>query len=340
MNMDEIPSPSSRSSRVTAQYLIRHATLRQLQIFEAVARLENFTRAGEELYLTQPTVSAQIRKLSDAIDLPLYEQIGRNIYLTDVGRLVARSCREIIGSLANLEMAVAELKGMRRGRLRLAVITTAKYFAPLALGQFCKRYPDIEINLTVTNRKNLFQRLEENLDDLYITGQVEDGNEDLVAIPFAPNPLVMIAPAGHRLAGKPELAAEEIGAEAFIMREPGSGIRMAVEQWFRDHGIKPRIRLVLDSNEAIKHAVVGELGLAVVSQHALDLEGLNGPLVTLAAPGFPLQRTWNIVYPRGKALSVLAANFLEFLKQHGASCLTLSAYHGLQNTDPHVITER
>jgi len=306
-----------------ARYLLRHATLRQIEIVESVARLGSFTRAAEELFLTQPTVSAQVKSLSETVGMPLFEQIGRRIFLTDAGNLVARGCRDVIDSLSNLEMSINELQGLKKGRLRLSVITTAKYFAPLALGDFAKQFPDIELELKVSNRDTLLRRIEENLSDLYIIGHVPDSGLDLELIPFAPNPLVVIAHRNHPLAGERNIPLERIAQEPFIMREPGSGIRHKVEEHFGQHGLKPRQRLVLEGNESIKHAVVGQLGISVVSEHALNLESDAGPLVKLDVDGFPLERYWNIVYPRGKALSVIAREFLAFLKEHGGDYLKI-----------------
>ncbi|WP_372592258.1 LysR family transcriptional regulator [Guyparkeria sp.] len=306
-----------------ARYLLRHATLRQIEIVEAVARLGSFTRAAEELFLTQPTVSAQVKSLSETVGMPLFEQIGRKIFLTDAGNLVARGCRDVIDALSNLEMSINDLKGLKKGRLRLSVITTAKYFAPLAMGDFAKQFPDIELELKVSNRDTLLKRIEDNLSDLYIIGHVPDSGLDLELIPFAPNPLVVIAHRDHPLARERHIPLERIAQEPFIMREPGSGIRHKVEEHFAQHGLKPRQRLVLEGNESIKHAVVGQLGISVVSEHALNLESEAGPLVTLDVEGFPLERYWNIVYPRGKALSVIAREFLAFLKEHGGDYLKI-----------------
>ncbi len=308
---------------VATHHLIRHATLRQIQVFEAVARNLSFTRTAEELYLTQPTVSAQVKTFCEAVGMPLYEQVGRKIYLTEAGEMAARSCREVIDTLANLEMSIADLGGLKRGRLRVSVITTAKYFAPVAMGEFARQFPEIDLELKVTNRKGLLQRLENNLSDLYISGHVPPSNLDLEVIPFAPNPLVVIAPRSHPLAEEQDIPLERLARESFILREEGSGIRSTVERLFTEHGLPIRQRMVLDSNEAIKHAVVGGLGLAVVSQHALNLEGENSPIATLDVQGFPLERQWNIVYPRGKELSVVARHFLEFLREKGTSYIKL-----------------
>ncbi|MGC9457721.1 MAG: LysR substrate-binding domain-containing protein [Halothiobacillaceae bacterium] len=305
------------------RYLLRHATLRQIEIFEAVARLGSFTRAAEELHLTQPTVSTQIKNLAEAAGMPLYEQISRRIYLTEAGQMLARTCREVIDGLTNVQMSLDDLRGLKRGRLRLSVITTAKYFAPLALGDFAARYPDIELELKVSNRDALIRRIEENLSDLYIIGHVPDVSMDLEMIPFAPNPLCVIAHRDHPLAGERDIPLARIAEEPFILRETGSGIRRRVEDYFARHGLKLQGRLVLEGNEAIKHAVAGRLGVSVVSEHALNLEHHDGPLIKLDVTGFPLESYWNIVYPRGKELSVIAQAFLSFLKANGGDYLRI-----------------
>jgi len=326
MEHHDSPDGGVSPAPVRSQSLIRHATLRQIQIFEAVARNLSFTKAAEELFLTQPTVSAQIKSFGEAIDMPLYEQIGRTIHLTDVGIMVARACREIINQLSNLEVSLDDFRGMRRGRLRIAVVTTAKYFAPVALGDFSRKYPEIELGLKVTNREAIYKRIEENLDDLYIIGQAPPSYLGLEIVPFAPNPLVVIAHRNHPLVGEKNIPLARLAEEPILMRESGSGIRSAVEQLFRDHGLRIKERLTLDSNEALKHAVYGRLGISVVSLHALNLESDDSPLSILDVEGFPIQKQWNIVYPQRKALSMIAQEFLQFLIENGNSYFRLD--HG------------
>ncbi|MCB1874993.1 MAG: LysR family transcriptional regulator [Chromatiales bacterium] len=293
-------------------YLIRHATLRQLQIFEAIVRLGSFTRAAEELFLTQPTVSMQTKKLADSIGLPLFEQVGRNVRPTEAGAELYESCRRIFESLANLEMKIADLKGIRRGRLRLGVITTAKYFAPEVLGEFCREYPGIEVALKVSNRDRIMERLNANEDDLYIMGQAPVDQSDIEAIPFAPNPLVVMAPRNHPLVGKSKIPLARIAEEPFLLREPGSGIRDATLRVFESHKLRPKVRMELGSNEAIKHAIVGGLGLSVLSLHTLTLEGPDGPVALLDVEGFPIVRRWYLVHNKGRDLSLVTQAFLDF----------------------------
>ncbi|MCB1797986.1 MAG: LysR family transcriptional regulator [Gammaproteobacteria bacterium] len=309
--------PPSRDQSYTPpaampDYLIRHATLRQLQLFEAIVRLGSFTRAAEELFLTQPTVSMQIKKLADSMGLPLFEHVGRNVSPTEAGMELYESCRRIFETLANLEMKLADLKGIKRGRLRLGVITTAKYFAPEILGEFCQQYPGIEVALKVSNRDRIIERINANEDDLYIMGQAPSDQSDIEAFPFAPNPLVVMAPRNHPLVGKKKIALSQIMEEPFILREPGSGIRDATLRMFDEFGGRPHVRMELGSNEAIKHAIVGGLGLSVLSLHTLALEGPDGPVAILDVEGFPIMRQWYLVHPKGKELSLVAKAFLTF----------------------------
>ncbi len=298
-------------------FLIRHATLRQLQVLEAIVRLGSFTRAAEELFLTQPTVSMQIKKLADAIGLPLFEHVGRNVKPTEAGQELYAACRVIFEKLAHVEMKLSDLKGLRRGRLRLSVITTAKYFAPETLGAFMREHPGIDIALKVTNRERIIERMLNNEDDLYIMGQTPTDEIEVESFPFAPNPLVVIASRHHPLVGKKKLTFADIADEPIILREPGSGIRDITLKLFETQGLQPKVSMELGSNEAIKHAVVGGFGISILSLHTLRLEGTNGPVAILDVDGFPIPRQWFLVYPKGKELSLIAKSFLDFAIGHG-----------------------
>ncbi|HEY9051131.1 MAG TPA: LysR substrate-binding domain-containing protein [Gammaproteobacteria bacterium] len=291
---------------------MRHSTFRQLEVFEAIARLGSFTRAAEELFLTQPTASMQIKKLTDAIGLPLFEQIGKRIYLTDAGEALQATCRELFGSLNNFEMLISDMKGLKQGKLRLAVVTTAKYFAPRLLGPFCKLYPGVDVSLKVSNRERLLERISDNQDDLYILGQPPEGL-DVVHEAFLDNPLVVLAPNNHPLVGQHNIPLARLAQEPFIMREPGSGTRIAVERLFHEHKLKLNVRMEIGSNEAIKQAIVGDLGISVLSRHTLALDAAMGQLATLDVEHFPINRQWYVVYPTGKQPTVVAQTFLEYL---------------------------
>lgn len=296
---------------------MRHATFRQLEIFEAIARLGSFTRASEELFLTQPSVSMQVKKLSDAVGLPLYEQIGKRIHLTDAGRELAQTAREIMRTLERFDMSVAQIQGLRKGSLRLAVVTTAKYFAPKLLGDFSRIYPGISVSLKVTNRQRVLERIAENLDDLYILSE-PFGEQELEAKAFLDNPMLVLAAPGHPLAAEKNIPLETLAREPFLMREPGSGTRLAVEGLFAAHHLKINVRMELGSNEAIKQAILGGLGISVLSRHVLGADRGHGDPIVLDGEGFPIVREWHVAYPRGKQLSVVAEKFLEFLWEAAA----------------------
>ncbi len=293
-----------------------HATLHQFKVFEATARHGSFTRAAEELYLTQPTVSMQVKQLTKALGLPLFEQVGKRLYLTDAGKELYSTCQDIFEKLEQLEMSVADLKGMKQGHLKLTAITTAKYFVPRLLGPFCQQYPGVDVSLIVTNHQRAIDRLADNQDDLYVMSQLPE-HIDVKAHPFLNNPLVVMAPKNHPLAGKKNIPIERLNGEPFIMREPGSGTRKAVQALFEEQDIEVRVRLELGSNEAIKQAIAGGLGLSVLSCHTLTPEGDTGELTILDVEGFPIERQWYVVHLGSKQLSIVASTFLDYLKAEG-----------------------
>lgn len=286
------------------------ATLHQLKVFEATARNSSFTKAAEELYITQPTVSTQVKQLTKAVGLPLFEQIGKRLHLTEAGRALLATCQEIFERLDNFEMTVADLKGTRQGRLKLGVITTAKYFIPRLLGSFCQQYPGIDIALEVTNHQKLEERMLNNEDDLYIVSQPTE-DIDLCWEPFAENPIVVIARKDHPLAGIPNIPITRLNDEPFIMRETGSGTRQAVQRLFTEHQVSVRTRLELGSNEAIKQAIAGGLGISALSKHTLISDA--GELTILDIQEFPIPRHWYVSYLAGKQLSIIAEAFREYL---------------------------
>jgi LysR family transcriptional regulator, low CO2-responsive transcriptional regulator len=297
-----------------------HFTFRQLKVFEAVARHLNFTRASEELHLTQPTVSMQIKELTSVIGMPLFEQIGRKIFLTNAGHELVLTTRELFDSWGRFEMTVNSMQGLQRGKLRVAIVTTAKYFVPRLLGEFSRMYPEIEVALEVANRDQVVERLTANLDDIYVMGVPPSGMK-LTIEPFLENPLVVIAPAAHPFATKRKtkgvskggdarrVTLKELARERFVQREKGSGTRLAAEKFFEDRNIKLDIKLELGTNEAIIQGVSGGLGLAVLSQHAIGSHERDGEIAVLNVQGFPIKRAWYIVEPEGKKLSVVAEAF-------------------------------
>lgn len=285
-------------------------TFHQLEVFVCVARRLSFTRAAEELSLSQPTVSAQMRQLAEEVGMPLFEQIGKTISLTDAGRELLAASRAVFESWSRFEMTIADMRGLKRGLLRIACVTTAKYFVPTLLGPFCDRYPDVEIRLEIANREALVERLRRNLDDLCIM-MLPPEDVDVEQTPFRDNALVVVAHATHALAGRKAVSLKRMREERFIMREKGSGTRIRTERFFAETGFVPRVRMELGSNEAIKHAVAAGLGISVLSRHALDVDPQFDGLAILDVGGFPLADDWFIVHPRGRRLSAVAQAFFD-----------------------------
>lgn len=309
---------------------IRNATFRQLQVFESVARNGSFTEAAEELHLTQPTLSMQMKKLSDIIGLPLFDQVGKRIFLTDVGHELLKSCKSVFAILTDFQMTVSDIKGVKKGNLHLSGVTTAEYFAPRILGSFCKQYPGINVSLEVTNRQRVLQRLEENLDDLYIVGQAPTG-PGIHSIPFLENPLVILAHPSHPLANKKNIPVDKLAQENFIMRERGCGTFLSMDKLVKDQHFTFKSSLALGSNEAIKQAVIGELGISLLSIYALTHEINDGELVVLDIQGFPVRDQWFLCYPEGKQLSMVAQVFLEYMLEKGRQLTLQSLPKGYNN---------
>ncbi|MFM2431463.1 MAG: hypothetical protein RLZZ511_2676 [Cyanobacteriota bacterium] len=295
---------------------MKQATFHQLQILEAIARHSSFTRAAEELNLTQPTVSQQMKQLTKSIGMPLVEQLGKKLYLTAAGKEVLSAATEITDRLHQLESSLNDLQGLEKGRLSLASTTTAKYFVPRLLGKFHKQHPAIELQLNITNQAEVLERLSRNEDDLYFTGRPPQ-DLDIELRPVLPNPLVVVAASDHPLAqSKQAITLKQLADEPFIMRESGSGTRAIVEQFFAENRLDLNVVMEMSSNEAIKQGIVGGLGISVLSLHTLSLSA-GSPLTYLNVEGFPIQRRWYAVYPKGKQLSIAAEMFLEFLLNEG-----------------------
>lgn len=294
---------------------LRHVTLNQLRIFLAVARNKSFARAAEELHLSPPTLSLQVKQLSETVGQPLFEQLGKKIYLTASGTTLAEASEDIEARLQRLAEDLAALQGVERGSLKLAILTTVKYTVPKLLGGFCAAHPGIEVAMVVGNREKLLQRLAGNEDDLYIMGQPPE-QMNVISEELADNPLVLVAPPEHPLVGQRGIAPKKLAHEPFILREPGSGTRLTAEKFFASQGLVLRNRLEVGSNEAIKQTVAGGLGLAVLSIHTVAAELALGELAQLDVQGFPLIRRWHVVYPRGKRLSAAATAFKDWLFTH------------------------
>ena len=295
----------------------RRITFRQLETFSVVARLNSFSKAAEVLHLTQPAVSIQIKHIADTIGLPLFVQTGRDITLTSAGNELLATVRSLDDVWSRFESAIDELKGLKRGRLRVALVTTAKYFLPRMLGTFCQHYPKIDIELEIANREKIVERLRNNQDDLYVMSYPPE-DLDITTHPFLDNEYVVLAPLTHWGVGK-KLKFADLAGEPFLLREAGSGSRHIVEQYLATTGVHIDVRLSLASNEAIRALVASGMGLSLLSRHTLGSSPEQEGLALLNVEGFPLKQPWNVVYLSNKLLSLPAQRFLDELLRTGAA---------------------
>jgi DNA-binding transcriptional LysR family regulator len=287
----------------------RQTTFRQLEIFMTVAQYTSVTLAAKALHLAQPTVSTQIAKLAQALDCQLFELVSKKLYLTDTGQEVLDATRAMFDVMDNLEMRLAARSGLSVGRLKISVVTTAKYLIPSLLGEFCQAYPNIEPEFQIGNRAEIIQRLKQNLDDLYVFSN-PPRELDITTDFLTKNPLVVIAKQGHPLKEKESILWEELYGERLLMRENGSGTRYAIEAFFKENRIKMQNPITIASNEAIKESVMAGLGIAIISQHALN-HMAPGNLIELPVHGFPIPNSWYWVLPKGKHVSNAAMAFRE-----------------------------
>ena len=291
------------------------ATLVQLRSFEAVARLGGVGRAAKALHLAQPTVSMQLKELSAAVGVPLFEPQGRGLTLTQHGELLLQTVRDLFGAWQRFEDQSAELQGLKRGRLRIAAVTTTEYFLPDLLGPFARAHPGIDIELTVQNRDAVVARLERGEDELAAM-MLPPQHLPLNRWPFLENPLVVIAPADHPLTRKKRLRLAQLVDQPLLVREAGSGTRLASEQFMSEHGVQWAPRMALGSNEAIKHAVKAGLGLAVLSRHTLPQDLSHTGVAVLPVAGFPIKRMWHLVWRKDRPLSLAARTLLHELRRN------------------------
>ncbi|WP_269532858.1 LysR family transcriptional regulator [Chitinimonas sp. BJYL2] len=294
-----------------------NVTFRQLQLFLALAEHGSISAAAKACHVTQPTVSMQLRELSESVGLPLYEVVGKRISLTEAGHQLVETAQTMQRAWREFGEQIDQMQGLQRGRLKVAVVSTAKYFVPALLGALCRAHPAVDVSLSVLNRDGVLGRLTRNEDDLYIMSQPPQDAE-IMAEAFLSNPLVLIAARDHPLAGRGATDLNALRQERFILREPGSGTRRAVDKHFAALGFDPSIRMELGSNEAIKHSVAAGLGLAVLSRHALHSDPALDGLAILPVAQFPIEANWYIVHLKGKRLSPIATEFLAHLREYAS----------------------
>jgi len=302
-------------------------TLQQMRLFEAVARLGSITRAAEEVNLTQPSVSMQVRSLEGKLGQPLTERIGKRLHLTPAGEVAAAASRDVLNRLAEMTSALEDLSGAVAGPLNVAVVTTAKYFLPKLLGNFKSRYPGVQPRLTIANREAMLARIADNADDLYIMGRPPEG-EAVDAEPFLENVIAFVAPPGHQLVGRRHVPLGRIAEENVLRREAGSGTRLAVDELCRAAGVNLVTHMEFDDLEAIKQGVISGLGLAYLPLHAVRLELAAGELAMLDVEGFPLRRRWYALHRHRRRLSNAAQGFLDYLQTESQAALTAGEARG------------
>ena len=291
---------------------LKHGTLPQLRAFEASARLRSFTRAAEELHMAQATASVQIKKLSETVGLALFEHVGRGFHLTEAGERVYAGCAEVFHALSNMEQGLIELRGAAAGQLQLAVPSSARYFSTRLLEAFLERNPGVHASLQVCDRLALAEH------DLCMLLEPPEGHE-LVVQAVVPNPLVVLAHAEHPLAREEAIPFERLAGEPFLMREPGSGTRRIALRLFARHGIAPRIRMELSSDEAVREAVFAGLGISILPRYTPGMDPDLAKLVCLDVEGFPLESHWHFAYPVGRRLSAPARAFMDFARAEAKS---------------------
>jgi LysR family transcriptional regulator, low CO2-responsive transcriptional regulator len=298
--------------------VLRNATLRQLKIFETVARRLSFSRAAEELYLTQPAVSTQVKQLEEHAGLPLFEQLGKKIYLTPAGDEMLHYARAILEQFREADDAMARLKGISGGTLNVAVISAGDYFFPRLLAAFTRRNTDVRLNLAVHNREELLHQLSDNLTDLAVMVR-PPSDMDTENISFAPHPYVIVAPPDHPLVGRKDIPLEALADEPFIVRERGSDTWNSMEEGFAGRLSNLNIAMEITSTETIKQAVIAGMGLSFLSAHTISMELQVGKLAVLDIAGFPVMLNWYVVHRNHKRLPPVALAFKEFLVDEGAA---------------------
>ncbi|BCN92515.1 LysR family transcriptional regulator [Thiomicrorhabdus immobilis] len=290
-----------------------NVTAQQIRIFEAVARNQSYTKAAEELHLSQPAVSIQVKRLEENNDVKLIEVVGKKLFLTRPGERMFKSCQKILEELQDLNAHIKSDQARVDGELKIAVVTPAKYFMPYILKAFLNRFPDVKPVITVINRRRILDELKQNQYDLSIMGRVPE-NLNMEAFAFFQNELVVAAPPKHHLSKEKKIPIQDIANERFLMREKGSGIRDSVMDRFEENGIHVEPYMELGSTESIKQAVMAGLGISVLPKQAIRLETRYRHIDVLDVEGFPVTRDWYVAKMTGKALTPASEAFLDFLK--------------------------
>jgi LysR family transcriptional regulator, low CO2-responsive transcriptional regulator len=323
---DALPleSDANAFALLPSQRLVDGLTLNQLKVFETVARYGSFTQAAKELYLSQPTISSQIKQLTKVVGMPLFEQTGRTVMLTEVGRKLLLTYQEVFEQLAQFQHQVQALQQVKQGHLKIAAISPINSFITRLLHPFYHQYPGTRISVEILNSQQILQQLSNNAADLYLMSQ-PPAQPGLHSRPFLKNPLVVVAPIAHPLAAQRRIPIAALNGENLIMREVGSATRHAVQSLLDAHQVKVKVRLEVGNNEAIKQMVRHGLGISVLSYPMVAAEVEKGQLAVLDVAGFPIERSWYTVYPASKQLPIIATTFLEFLEREANTLPVLAA---------------
>lgn len=297
----------------------RVPTLRQLQVFIALAEYKNISHVAQKLHISQPSVSIQLKNLTEVFGIDLYHFNGRNIEFTQAGEAALKTAQEMFYSLERLQIELDDLKGVKTGTLKIALVSTAKYFLPILLGQFCKRYPLIDVELNIGNRQQIISRFNQNQDDFYLFSQCPE-SDNVIAEAFLDNPLVVVVPENHELTQKASVSLTRLSHYPFLLREQGSDTRLTIDKFCKQHKLKLKPKMVIESNEAIKHSVAAGLGIAILSSHTLDYAQALG-LKRIKVEHFPIQSQWYLVRTKNRTQTVLAELFHEFVKNEGFAIL-------------------
>lgn len=310
-------------------------TLRQLQVFGAVCESRSYSRAAEEMALTQPAVSLQIRQLEELVGQPLFEYVGKKLYLTEAAEALKRASSDIFARLDSLDMQLTDLQGSLQGQLNLAVESSAKYFVPHLFAAFRRQHPDVSLQLSVVNRAQVIKRLSDNRDDLVIMSLMPS-EVALEFLPFLNNPIVAVAPPEHPLCQASRLSLQDLAAYPLLVREPGSGTRKACEEYFQQKRAHFAQTVQIASLDALREAVIAGLGVALLPRHAVTLELTHGLLRELPVDELPLYRSWCVAHARGKRLSPVAQAFFAFIRDQRAQVSALAARFGGSQPKPAV----
>ncbi|MDQ7059216.1 MAG: LysR family transcriptional regulator [Ghiorsea sp.] len=300
-------------------------SIKQLSILESIIENQSYTAASKAMFMTQPAISMQVKKLEEQVGLPLFEREGKHVVPTQAGQELLFYAKNIRQQLEEAAEVMEELKGLKRGKLHLTMASTANYFAPQLIAAFKHEFPQADITLDATNRSGLVEAVENNRTDMAIMGKPPSGHH-LKGIPFIDNPLVVIAAPSHPMVDKQPILLADLADEPFIVRESASGTRIAVERFFDQHGLELIAGMEMNRSEAIKQAVMAELGLGIVSLHTIEMELALKRLVVLEVEDFPIKRQWHIVYREGKRFAAIPEAFKTFVLEQAASLLELPKY--------------